>query len=74
MAIEKAKKNKKSFKSEVLTNGNTLKQLLPRSRYFLYKNKSKWTANQLQRARLLLELYPDIKQAYNLSQGLRNIF
>ena len=41
---------------------------------FLYKNKSKWTANQLQRALLLFELYPDIKEAYNLSQGLRNIF
>ena len=38
-AIEKAKKNKKRFKSEVLTNGDTLKQLLARSRYFLYKNK-----------------------------------
>jgi transposase len=24
-----------------LTNGDTLKQLLARSRYFLYKNKSK---------------------------------
>ncbi|WP_232505670.1 transposase [Flavobacterium crassostreae] len=42
--------------------------------HFLYKNKSKWTANQLQRALLLFELYPDIKEAYNLSQGLRNIF
>ena len=73
-AIEKAKKNKKKFESVVLTNGDTIKQLLARSRYFLYKNKSKWSENQIQRAHLLFEVYPDIKEAYNLSQGLRNIF
>ena len=32
------------------------------------------TSNQLQRALLLFELYPDSKEANNLSQGLRNIF
>ena len=61
-AIEKAKKNNKRFESEVLTNGDTLKQLLARSRYLLYKNKSKWSQNQIQRANLLFELYPDIKK------------
>ena len=45
--IEKAKKNKIRFEPEVLTNGDTLKQLLARSRYFLYKNKLKWSPNQL---------------------------
>ena len=73
-AIEKAKKNKKRFESEVLTNGDTLKQLLARSRYFLYKNKSKWSLNQIERANLLFELYPDIQKAYDLTQDLRNIF
>lgn len=72
--IEKAKKNKKRFEPELLSNGDTVKQLLARSRYFLYKNKSKWTNNQSERALLLFELYPNIKEAYNLSQGLRNIF
>ena len=73
-ALEKAKTNKKRFEPELLTNGDTVKQLLARSRYFLYKNKSKWTSNQLQRALLLFELYPDIKEAYNLSQGVRKIY
>jgi len=73
-AIEKAKKNKKRFEPEVLTNGDTLKQLLARSRYFLYKNKSKWSPNQIERANLLFELYPDIQKAYNLTQDLRTIF
>lgn len=73
-AIEKAKKGNRKFESEVLINGDTLKQLLARSRYFLYKNKSKWSKNQIERAELLFELYPDIEKAYNLAQELRNIF
>ena len=73
-AIEIAKKNKKSFECEVLKNGDTIKQLLARSRYLLYKNKSKWTADQIERADILFELYPDIEKAYQLAQDLRNIF
>jgi hypothetical protein len=41
--------------------------------YFLYKNKSKWSPNQIERANLLFELYPDIQKAYHLTQDLRNI-
>jgi transposase len=62
-AIEKAKKSKVNFESKT----DTLKQLLARSRYFLYKNKSKWTENQTERAALLFELYPDIQKGYNLT-------
>ncbi|WP_232505642.1 transposase [Flavobacterium crassostreae] len=40
----------------------------------MYKNRSKWSQNQLQRVLFLFELYPDIKKAYNLDQNLRNIF
>ena len=72
--MEKAKKGNKKFESQVLFNGDTLKQLLARSRYFLYKNKSKWSQNQIERASILFELYPDIEKAYNLAQELRNIF
>jgi transposase len=73
-AIEKAKKANKKYEPEVLPNGDTLKQLLARSRYFLYKNKSKWSVNQIERAKLLFELYPEIHNAYRLTQDLRNIF
>ncbi|MGL4630151.1 MAG: ISAon1 family transposase [Leadbetterella sp.] len=73
-AIEKAKKSKVNFESKTLSNGDTLKQLLARSRYFLYKPKSKWTQNQIERATLLFELYPDIQKGYNLTQELRGIF
>lgn len=73
-AIEKAKKNKKKFEPTILSNGDTIKQLLARSRYILYKNKSKWSENQTERAKLLFELYPDIEKAYGLAQDLRNVF
>ena len=73
-AIEKAKSTKTKFESKILSNGDTIKQLLARSRYILYKNKSKWSENQTERARLLFELYPDIEKAYQLSQDLRNVF
>ncbi|WP_370567000.1 transposase [Flavobacterium sp. PL002] len=73
-AIEKAKKNKKKFEPTILSNGDTIKQLLARSRYILYKNKSKWSEKQTERAKLLFELYPDIEKAYGLAQDLRNVF
>ena len=72
--IEKAKKNKKAFHPKILENGDTPRQLLARSRYVLYKNPNKWTTNQKQRAEILFEIYPDIYQAYNLSQQLNQIY
>src|SRR5690606_7038791 len=58
----------------LLNNGDTVKQLLARSRYLLYKSREKWTDSQKERAQLLFELYPDIKTAYTLSQQLRAIY
>jgi transposase len=68
------KTSKKKYAPAVLSNDSSIKQLLARSRYFLYKNKSKWSERQIERANLLFELYPDIEKAYDLAQDLRNIF
>lgn len=43
-AIEEAMKNQKVYKPELLSNGDTHRQLLTRSRYLLFKHKTKWTA------------------------------
>jgi transposase len=72
--IEKAKQNKKRFIAQTLSNGETKKQLLARSRYLLYKRENKWTDNQKERAQILFDIYPDIKTAYQLSVELSNIF
>nr|WP_316822737.1 transposase [Pedobacter gandavensis] len=73
-AIKLAKKNRTIFRGEVLCNGDTLKQLLARSRYLLFKHHSKWTQAQKNRAELLFERYPELNKAYNLSLRLGEIF
>lgn len=72
--IETARKNKQSYQPEVFSNGDTLKQLLVRSRYLLFKHPSKWTLSQKQRAELLFPKYPLLEKAYQLSLRLGKIF
>lgn len=73
-SIEKAKKEKRSFQPQILENGDTLKQLLARSRYLLYKGQHKWNTEQQRRAETLFKLYPDIQKAYCLTQKLAFIY
>lgn len=73
-AIENAKSDNEKYIPEILENGDTLKQLLARSRYLLFKSQEKWTEKQQQRANILFEKYPDIKKAYILTHRLRMIF
>jgi len=72
--IEQAKNKNKTYNPELLGNGDTKRQLLARSRYLLFKPKSKWTPSQITRAELLFKLYPSILKAYELSQGLSYVF
>jgi transposase len=73
-AIEYARKKGALYVAKVLDNGDTVKQLLARSRYLLFKNPSKWTKSQSKRAEILFQHYPDLKKAYELSQNLSWIF
>jgi len=72
--IELAKKNKQSFTPEILENGDTVKQLLARGRYLLYKLPSKWSKSQQQRAHLLFKRYPDLERAYKHTVKFRLIY
>jgi transposase len=72
--IARAKKQGVPYAPQLLSNGDSPKQLLARSRYLLFKHKDCWTASQKQRAELMFQLYPLIKQAYNISMKLGNIF
>ena len=62
--IRHAKLSGKEYRPELLPNGDTLKQLLFRSRYLLFKSPEKWTETQKTRAKL----------AYSLSHKLRLIY
>ena len=73
-AIEQAKASQTEYLPEILPNGDTLKQLLARGRYALYKKPNTWTDNQRERAQLVFERFPDLKKAYDLAQELSHIF
>lgn len=72
--IENAKANNKEYLSETLTNGDTIRQLLARSRHLLFKPDSRWTNSQTTRAKILFLLYPKIEEAYTLAQQLTYIY
>lgn len=44
--VKEAKAKGKSYEPEVFSNGDTLRQLLARSRYLLFKAPNKWTDSQ----------------------------
>jgi transposase len=73
-AVMKAKEIKVKFQPKTFSNGDTKKQLLARSRYFLYKPSSRWTKAQKQRAEILFREYPEISEAYHLSMYFRNCY
>lgn len=72
--MELAKELKKSYIPDLLENGDSIKQLLARSRYLLFKDESKWTPSQNQRAEILFRLYPKLETAYELSRKFSYIF
>jgi transposase len=72
--MEEAKISGKPYEPFRYPNGDTRKELLIRSRYLLFKSADKWTDRQKQRAAILFDEYPDIKEAYSLCHSLRIIF
>lgn len=73
-AIKQAKQRGEKYYPEILPNGDTVKELLVRSRYLLYAFEEDWTTNQAKRAAILFEKYPLLKQAYKLTLAFRGIY
>ena len=73
MEMDLAREAKEKWLPQVLENGDTIKQLLARSRYLLFKKEVNWTPSQRLRAELLFRLYPDLHMAYKISQELSSI-
>lgn len=72
--IELSKDLRQKYIPDVLENGDTLKQLLARSRYLLFKSRASWSPSQVHRAEILFKYYPLLEQAYDLSLQLGKIF
>ena len=73
-AIKQAKEKGEKYHPHVLSNGDTLKELLVRSRYLLYKFEDDWTMTQSKRATILFEKYPTLQSAYELTLSFRSIY
>jgi len=74
LEIEKSRKKNSIYRPLILSNGDTIKQLLARSRFLLFKPETRWTNTQLKRSKILFKYYPDIERAYKLSQKLSYIY
>ncbi len=72
--IELSKETGQKYIPEILENGDTLKKLLARSRYLLFKPKASWTPSQIYRAELLFARYPLLEKAYGLAMQLGTIY
>ena len=58
----------------LMENGETMPQIMARSRHVILKHKSKWNEQQSIRAKILFEKFPDLEKAYSLYLGLIDIF
>ncbi len=67
-------KNKQPYKEIVLPNGDSILQLLARSKGLLFSMPYSWSQQQKQRAKILFELYPQIKLAYQFVTKIRRWF
>lgn len=56
------------------SNGETMRQILARSKHTLMMSQNKWTDIQRHRANILFRHYPILKDAYRLAMELRRIF
>lgn len=57
-----------------LRNGDTVCELLTRSYGLLMTSSNMWTESQKERAELLFQRFPRLKEAYSLTHSLRMIF
>jgi len=55
-------------------NGETIKEILARSRYLLFRFEDQWTEIQAQRAAILFELFPEIQIAHSVICAFRNFY
>ena len=62
------------WEPERMENGETMPQIMARSRHIILKHKSKWNEQQQARAKILFVRFPDLKTAYNLFLKLVTIF
>ena len=72
--IRISRQQKTSYRPGIEANGETLRQIMARSKHIMTRNMSKWSDTQRTRAQILFEHYPQLKKAYELSMKLTDIY
>lgn len=62
------------WEPERMENGETMPQIMARSRHIILKHCSKWNEQQKIRAAILFRMFPDLEKAYGLFLKLVDIF
>ena len=72
--IRICRQQKQKYRPKIEANGETLRQIMARSKHIMTRNMSKWSDSQRKRAEILFEYYPQLKTAYSLSMKLTDIY
>ena len=72
--IQKCRKTGVRYAPFKYSNEDTKKQLLARGRHLLFKPRSKWTESQKERAEILFNAFPELKEGYSLSMMFRSAY
>lgn len=76
----KAAKNKEEreaigrWEPKRMGNGETMPQVMAKSRHIILKHESKWNGQQKKRAKILFGQFPRLEEAYRLSLKLTELF
>ena len=62
------------WEPERMENGETLPQIVSRSKHIILKHWSKWNEQQKTRAAILFDKFPKLPEGYSLSMKLTDIF
>lgn len=73
-SLTRAKNEGRGYRQEILSNGDTLKQLLVRRCYLLSKHSRLWNPEQKEKATLLFVRYLELEKAYGLATDLGDIY
>lgn len=68
------RQQKKQYRPVYEANGETLRQIMARSKHIMTRNQSKWSDAQRQRAEILFRHFPCLRTAYGLSMKLTDIY
>ena len=72
--VRTCRRQKIQYRPKIEANGETLRQIMARSKHIMTRNMSKWNDAQRKRAEILFGYYPQLKTAYNLSMKLTDIY